>query len=246
MFDNEKLEQEITHSKMLARQDTDCIWGWSGPAGRMRAKRRARMIIKGAGLATGMRVLEIGCGTGVFTEIFAQAGPKLIGLDICGDLLVKARARNLSINQVSFVESSFERADLDGPFDAIVGSSILHHLTDTEEILIKIHKLLKPKGVMCFTEPNILNPQVFFERNTRFIRGLLSYISDNETAFLRWRLYKLINKIGFTDIKIIPFDWLHPRTTDFLIGFVTAIGCGLEKIPILKELAGSLFIYAKR
>jgi len=231
---------------MLAKKDTESIWGWGGPAGRVRAKRRAAMIIKGACLAPGKRVLEIGCGTGIFTEMFAHAGPQMIALDICGDLLIKARARNLPASQVSFMESSFEQADLDGPFDAIVGSSILHHLTDIEGILIKIHKLLKPDGVMCFTEPNILNPQVFLERKARFIRGLFPNVSEYETAFSRRRIYKLINKVGFSEIQIIPFDWLHPCTPGFLIGVVSAVGRALEGIPVVKELAGSLFISAKR
>ena len=246
MLDKKQLEQEIAHGQMLAGKDTDCIWGWASPAGRVRAKRRAAMIIKCAGLAPGMRILEIGCGTGIFSEMFVRAGQKLIALDICADLLIKARARNLPADQVNFIETSFEQADLDGPFDAIVGSSVLHHLTDIEETLVKIRKLLKPEGVMCFTEPNILNPQIFLERKARFIRGLFPYVSENETAFSRRNLYRLIDKTGFSDIKITPFDWLHPATPDFLIGVVTTIGNALEGIPILKELAGSLFIYAKR
>jgi cyclopropane fatty-acyl-phospholipid synthase-like methyltransferase len=86
---------EIAHSAMLAQADTEAIWGWGTPAGRLRAERRARLIAEGAGLRSGVRALEIGCGTGMFTEMFVQTGAQIVGVDISEALLEKARARNL-------------------------------------------------------------------------------------------------------------------------------------------------------
>lgn len=41
---------EIEHGKMLSAQDTELLWGWGTPAGKIRAKRRANLIAEGAGL----------------------------------------------------------------------------------------------------------------------------------------------------------------------------------------------------
>ena len=73
-----------------------------------------------------MRVLEVGCGTGMFTEMFANRGAEIVAVDISPDLLKKARARGLA--NVKFCEKRFEDCDLDGSFDAVIGSSTLHHL----------------------------------------------------------------------------------------------------------------------
>ncbi len=88
-------ENEITHGYKLVQSDPEKVWGWGTPAGQLRAIRRAEMIIYGAELKSGMRVLEIGCGTGLFTEMFARTGAHLVAVDISGELLEFAHGRGL-------------------------------------------------------------------------------------------------------------------------------------------------------
>ena len=237
-----RAKHEIEHGKYLAQGNTEQIWGWTTPAGRVRAKRRATLIADGARLGPGARVLEIGCGTGMFTEMFAPNGAYIVAVDISAELLSKARARNLPEDRVCFVERRFEDCDVDGPFDAIIGSSILHHL-DLREAFPTIFRLLKPHGIMSFAEPNMLNPQVWAER--RF-RSLFPNVSPDETAFVRWKLTKTLQRAGFRNIDIVPFDWLHPSVPRSLIGWASAMGRLFEAIPLLREFSGSLYIKAVR
>jgi 2-polyprenyl-3-methyl-5-hydroxy-6-metoxy-1,4-benzoquinol methylase len=178
----------------------------------------------------------------MFTEMFAESKAQIVAVDISADLLTKANARNLPEDSVRFIQKRFEDCDVDGPFDAVVGSSILHHL-DLEMALKKIYELLKPGGVISFAEPNMLNPQVFAERK---FRRFFVYVSPDETAFVRWSLEKQFQLAGFSNIEITPFDWLHPSVPQSMIGFVSGIGNMLERIPIFREFAGSLHIKAIR
>src|SRR5262245_48327270 len=240
-----RAKNEIAHHAMLAQADTEAIWGWGTPAGRLRAERRAALIAKGAGLQPGVRALEIGSGTGMFTEMFARTGAQIVGVDISEALLEKARARHLPADQVQFVAKRFEDCAVDGPFDAVLGSSVLHHL-DIEPALAKICQLLKPGGRLSFAEPNMLNPQVFLERKLAFIRPLFWYVSPDETAFRRWSLRALLETIGFHEVYCQPFDWLHPAVPPPLIPAVCHVGCWMEKTPGLREFAGSLLIRGVR
>jgi 2-polyprenyl-3-methyl-5-hydroxy-6-metoxy-1,4-benzoquinol methylase len=235
-------QHEIEHGKLLASMKTEHIWGWDTPAGRLRANRRAELVISGAHLTAGVQALEIGCGTGMFTELFAHTGARLVAVDISSDLLQKAIARELPPDQVIFLEKRFEDCEVDGPFDAVIGSSVLHHL-DADAALAKIYVLLKPGGIMSFAEPNMLNPQVFAER--RF-RRWFPYVSPDETAFVRWKLAGALATAGFEEITITPFDWLHPSTPAGMIAAVKRIGGWLEALPIVREFAGSLWICAHR
>jgi SAM-dependent methyltransferase len=237
-----RAEREIHHGELLANQDTELVWGWGSRAGRVRATRRAELIREGAKLGQNVYTLEIGCGTGMFTEMFSETGARILAVDISPDLLKKADARNLPKDTVRFMEKRFENCDVDGPFDAVVGSSILHHL-ELEAALRRIYELLKPGGVLSFAEPNMLNPQVFAERK---FRKLFPYISPDETAFVRWSLKSALQKAGFSDIEITPFDWLHPSVPQSLIGSVSVMGRALEAIPLLREFSGSLYIRAIR
>jgi SAM-dependent methyltransferase len=234
--------REVRHGEFLAAGNPERTWGWGTPAGQLRAARRAALIAAGAGLGPGVHALELGCGTGLFTEFFAATGARITAIDLSDDLLAFARARSLDPSRVQFQLGRFE--DLRGaePFDAVVGSSVLHHL-DLHDAIENAIRLLKPGGRFSFAEPNMLNPQVFLERQFSFL-PIFSYTSPDETAFVRWRLARTLERHGLSDIRITPFDWLHPHTPPALIPAVSAIGALIEAIPIAREFSGSLSIRA--
>ena len=199
----------------------------------------------GAHLSPDTLVLEIGCGVGNFTEFFLRSGAKIIATDISPDLLRIAREKNWPQGQVRFVEKRFEDFDISEPFDSIIGSSVLHHL-EVPEALEVIYRLLKPNGRISFAEPNLLNPQVYFERRFSHLPYFASYVSPDEIAFIRWNLFDLLHNIGFVDINITPFDWLHPAVPRPYIGGISKIGELLESLPLVREFSGSLAIQARR
>jgi 2-polyprenyl-3-methyl-5-hydroxy-6-metoxy-1,4-benzoquinol methylase len=239
-----RAEREIQHGARLAADDPERLWGWGTPAGRLRAERRAGLILRGAGLGPRTRALEIGCGTGLFTEFFAASGATIVAVDISEALLERARARGLDPARVSFVAARFEDLDAERPFDAIIGSSVLHHL-EIGDALPRIARVLVPGGRCSFAEPNMLNPQIFCERHVPFVRTRL-HVSPDETAFVRWPLARLLRRHGFHDVRVTPFDWLHPHTPPALIAPVRAAGRVLEAVPGVREFAGSLAISCRR
>ncbi len=238
-FDNER-----EHGRKLAAHDPEHIWGWGTPAGKVRAARRAALIAQGAGLKPGIHALEIGCGTGLFTERFAGTGAFITAVDISADLLEVACSKDLDPGRVRFIEKPFEECEVDGPFDAVIGSSILHHL-DLKRSFSRILDLLKPGGVACFAEPNMLNPQILIQKNIPWLKKALGD-SPDETAFVRWTFAAFLEGKGFEDIGIRPFDWLHPHTPMGLIQGISRVGKALEEIPGVREFAGSLLIRCRR
>ena len=191
----------------------------------------------------GKRVLELGCGTGNYTEFFARTGARVQAIDISEDLLALARKK---LPEVAFLCDSAEelRSIPDSSIDAIVGNAVLHHL-DVPLTLRAASRVLRSGGVLCFTEPNMLNPQIAAERNIPFLRKLL-WNTPDETAFFRWRIAAEIKNAGFIEAHAAPFDFLHPWTPSFLFPFVNATGLLLEKVPLVREIAGSLLIFARK
>ncbi|HEX4001806.1 MAG TPA: methyltransferase domain-containing protein [Candidatus Acidoferrales bacterium] len=233
-------QHEVEHGKYLSAGVAEEIWGWGRPAGQIRARRRAALIMQGASVGPSSKVLEIGCGTGLFTEMFAQTGADILAVDLSPDLLSIARERELP--RVQFLERSFENCEVDGPFDAVIGSSVLHHL-DLERTWPKLFALLKPGGRMSFAEPNMLNPQIYCERH---FRRFFPQVSPDETAFVRTRLHRDLERTGFRPVSIQPFDWLHPATPPALIPAISGLGRALEGVWPVCEFAGSLRIWARK
>lgn len=242
---SDRYTHEIEHGKYLAAQGAEHTWGWGSPAGQQRSIRRGRLIAEAAQLVPGKKALEIGCGTGLFTRLFAESGAQILAVDISQDLIDLASQQNFHKRNVTFKVIPFEDPALvnEGRFDAVIGSSVLHHL-EVKPALQRIFDLLKPGGYLSFAEPNMLNPQVAVERS--FLRPLFKYTSPDETAFVRRSLARMLSSVGFTEINIKPFDWLHPATLPWLINAVKAVGKFLELTPFIREFSGSLLISAKR
>ncbi len=240
MITDKRIANEIQHGKFIAIEGEQ-VWNWSSPAGKIRWERRCNMFKDFLKDANKM-VLEIGCGSGLFTQELAGTNHTITAIDVSPELLELAKNRVKKKNVVFKIENAYATTFKDNSFDYIVGSSVLHHL-DIESALKEFYRILKPGGGLMFTEPNMMNPQVAMERNIPFMRKLMAN-SPDETAFFRWPIKKILVKHGFSNVSAIPFDFLHPAVPKFLIPVLNPIFNGIEYIPLLREIAGSLIIKA--
>jgi SAM-dependent methyltransferase len=235
-----RITKEVQHGRFLADHGAGEIWNWESPAGRLRLARRVKML--SSHLKSGMTVLELGCGAGYFTQELARSGADIVAIDVSPELLEIARTNCSSPNVQYQIQNAYALSYSEAVFDSVVGSSVLHHL-EIEEALRDIYRVLKPMGTIYFTEPNMLNPQIAIQKNIPWIKRKLGD-SPDETAFFRWPLWRLLERTGYRDVRIDPFDFLHPKTPIALIDSVNAFGRFLEKVPVISEFAGSLYIRA--
>jgi ubiquinone/menaquinone biosynthesis C-methylase UbiE len=110
-------------------------------------------LVAQAQLADGMRVLEIGCGTGNVTLRAKRAAP---GADVVGtdpDPLALARAQRKAqgLTGIRF-ECAYaqELPFADGEFDRALSSMMLHHLPEDvkADALAEVHRVLRPSGTL--------------------------------------------------------------------------------------------------
>ena len=239
----DRLAREMEHDLRIASR-AEAIWNWDSPAGRVRADRRAAFFVEHAGLVPGRRAMELGCGTGLFLERVARSGADLVGVELSETLLARAKARCATLPNVTLERGDAHRLPhADGSMDAVYGSSVLHHL-DLARSLREAHRVLRAGGRIAFTEPNILNPHIIFlfRLAPRERLGL----SPDEMAFSRHRAARTLMELGYVDVVVKPFDFLHPATPTRWIGAVSRLGERLERIPGLSQIAGSLLIHARK
>ena len=191
-----------------------------------------------------MEVLEVGCGTGYFTKELVKTGANIKAIDISPDLLAVAKENVTGGNVTFLVENAYALGFKDASFDSVIGSSVLHHL-DVAKALREFMRVLKPGGTIRFTEPNMLNPQIALQKNVRFIKARMGD-SPDETAFFRWGLRKTLVECGFRDVVVTPFDFLHPKTPASLVRFFETLSGMLESVPLISEIAGSLYLEASK
>ncbi|WP_428387191.1 class I SAM-dependent methyltransferase [Mucisphaera sp.] len=98
-----------------------------------------------------LAVLDIGCGSGVLTQIMTRLGMKVTGLEPNPDLAEAARLRD---NRMTIHTGDGSIADqLNQTFDCITIIDVLEHIEDDIEQLHKIRRALKPGGRLVVLVP---------------------------------------------------------------------------------------------
>lgn len=222
-------------------------WGLKTPAGQKRYDNKLKLFQQNCNLEKTENILEVGCGDGEFTKRLIAVIPQttmLTATDITPEVL--SRSKKIIKNKKLILKiSNLESLDFpENKFDIICGISILHHV-DLKKALQEIYRVLKKGGEIFFTEPNMLNPQIFFGLHIGFLRKKMEF-SPDETAFIRWRLEKQFKKSHFKNVKIKNFDFLHPNIPSFFITPGQKLSQIAERIPLIKEISGSLLVYAKK
>ncbi len=112
-----------------------------------------RRVLLDAGIRRGMRVADLGCGTGMVTQLLAElVGPEgaVVGVDFSGAQIEKARELlPRDHTNVRFVQASATDTGLDREsFDLVYSRFLLIHLTEPHTALREMHDLLKPEGIL--------------------------------------------------------------------------------------------------
>lgn len=233
-----RTKQEIEHFSRLKH----IWWGAKTVAGQRRYDIKAYLFRKYCHPVSGERVLEIGCGDGEFTKRIANGKLKITATDVTPAVIRRAK-NNLKLPNVEFVVKDAERLSYkDNSFEMVCGVSILHHL-NTERALREAYRVLNHGGRLFFTEPNLVNPLVFLGLNLYYLRKKMEF-SPDETALLRWNLTAMLKRIGFRKVVVKNYDFLFPLIPPSWIGVVSKMSNVLEVVPVVKEISGSLSIYA--
>ena len=121
-------------------------------------------------LTAGIRVADIGCGTGHTTNLLARAFPasQLFGYDLAADAIERARheAADYGLANVAFEMVDVLELPTDPPFGAILAFDAIHDQADPAGVLGRVFDALEPGGVFVMfdvrasshLENNIANP----------------------------------------------------------------------------------------
>jgi ubiquinone/menaquinone biosynthesis C-methylase UbiE len=117
-----------------------------------------RRLLIDSGVRKGMRVLDVGCGTGglsvMASELVGDAG-EVVGFDISQDALAAAKkaVRDKRISTVTFILADIAKLpDNLGLFDVIIGRRVLMYQTNTARSIDSLLLFLSRNGKMVFQE----------------------------------------------------------------------------------------------
>ncbi len=113
----------------------------------------------------GDHVLDFGCGPGAFTLIAAEkTGPSgmVYALDIhpLAVKMVEQQARKKYHTNIQTILSSCQTSLADNSLDLLLFFDVFHILNNQTEVLVELHRVLKPDGILCFSDHHLKDEQI--------------------------------------------------------------------------------------
>ena len=170
-----------------------------------------RTILETGGIRPGMRVLDLGSGTGEVSFVAAGlvgSSGKVIGVDRSPDALAvaEARARQQGLGNVSFVEGDIHETVEGGPFDAVVGRLVLMFVPDPSAVLRSQATALRKGAVAVPIEFDL--PSARAIPQTPLVAQILSWITacyerSGIPTSLGPRLWTILREAGFQPLGMM-------------------------------------------
>jgi 2-polyprenyl-3-methyl-5-hydroxy-6-metoxy-1,4-benzoquinol methylase len=101
---------------------------------------------------TPLRILDVGCGTGLNAALLAEQGHDVYGIDLSPVAIEKFRAKALQGSVIN-IETGPIPLPADS-FDLIYASEVIEHCVDTVSFLRNLRTVLKPGGMLLLSTPN--------------------------------------------------------------------------------------------
>jgi SAM-dependent methyltransferase len=132
-------------------------------------ERRFQMVRRWVELAS-KRVLDAGCGVGMYTAAFLRETPYVFGIEVEGERAVEAReACDLPTGRAGVSQAVGEHLPFpDGAFDVVFSHEVLEHVTDDQVCVAEMVRATRSGGRLIVFVPNRLYP---FETHGIFWRG---------------------------------------------------------------------------
>jgi SAM-dependent methyltransferase len=158
----------------------------------------ARIInafVRLSGLPAGARIADLGCGSGVFTELLRQHGYRSVGVDISSKLVALGRRKypGLELIEGDAENLPFENASLDG----VLLSGLVHHFPDPRRLAAEVKRVLRSGGRFVAFDPNRMNPFMWLyrDRSSPFYSPI--GVTENERPILARRVAEVFRNEGF-------------------------------------------------
>ena len=145
----------------------------------------------------GKNVLDIGSGVGTLDLYLAQKGRQVTGIEISQRAVDIARQsqRLLGINKIKFIRGDFFQLKIREQFPFVICSEVLEHLSNEQQAINKIYRLIKPEGLLLITVPSQNAPLIKLGAIKKFdqVSGhLRTYTLDSLRLLLEKNQFKVI------------------------------------------------------
>lgn len=218
-------------------------------------ERLIERLIKRHQLITGLNVLDLGSGTGLWMEYFVERGDRVTCLEPSENMIemIQIKAQALE-KEVQIISGICEQLPMDvNTFDLVnAQGDVFSYALNPSEGINEAYRVLKPGGLLIGSVDSLyafLNDSISvgdFNTFKKLLKGKKSQIGNNEishyvfdtTLFTPDDLQALLSKVGFEEIEIGGKVVFGPYEEEVIIDQMDLIAEYEERQVFTKELIG--------
>jgi SAM-dependent methyltransferase len=198
-----------------------------------------------SGLPAGVRVADLGCGSGAFTAELKRAGYSVVGLDISPKLISVGQSKYPGLE---LIEGDVENLPFEsGAFDGVLLSGLVHHLPDPRRCAAEVFRVLRSGGRFVAFDPNRLNPFMYLyrDRSSPFYSNV--GVTENERPVLAHQVADVFKAAGFTVgtdyLSGLSYRFVASKRVSALLPIYNAIDRTVFDLALLKPLRAFVLTY---
>jgi SAM-dependent methyltransferase len=182
-------------------------------------------------LEAGIRVADVGCGTGYCITLMARRFPKstFIGYDLSEEGIAEARAAARGLANASFVVQDVRRLETPVPFDLVTAFDAIHDQADPAGVIRRIRAALAPGGTFLMLDvwasselaDNVGVPMAPYLYTMSTMHCMSVSLAGGGpglgTAWGHQVATRMLHEAGFTDVKL--FERADPANSLYVARF---------------------------
>ena len=208
---------------------------------------RAQMARNLFHLLPGESLLELGCGDARWAQKISAANRDtnpICAATFDSESYEKLKNQNLPENMEPVFLQSLPDSLKGRQFDYIVAWHMLPS-ENYSQFLLNVKQFLKPGGKFLLFEPNPWNPYYQIRRLLAKLFFVKSFKGKRAT-FNRIQMMSILSDIGFTGVKILPYDFLFPPVPKFMLWPMQNLSLILENTPYFRNFSGDLYLHGQK
>ncbi len=137
-------------------------------------------------------LLDVGCGVGRFLHAAKAAGWSVQGIDVSADAIaIGQRVADFPLSTLSLAELAAQGKS----FDAVTAFEVVEHLSQPDQTLREIQRVLRPGGAFFCTVPNRMSPTVVGTRRSDWLPPV------HLQFYTRQGMEALFRRVGFEQVR---------------------------------------------
>ncbi len=165
-------------------------------------------------------VLDYGCGTGTKSCEFANQVKEIHAIDISSKMIEIAKNKGVAnkVENVNFLKTTiFDEKYKKESFDVVLAFNMLHTVPNPQDIMVRIHELLKPEGLFISATPCLQEKMSFLVSIQIFLFRILSKTGIVPISIRRFKSSELNDLIENGKFQTIETENIYKGATSYFV-----------------------------